>query len=157
MAATAFDSVILGNLFGSETMRRVFLDQTRVAIYLDIEAALARVEARLGIIPAAAADEISVQAKIEHIDLEKLRHRTEVVCSPVIPVVEQLVARCDGNLGQYVHWGATTQDITDTATVIQVREALTLVENELRVISVSLAKLARRYRDTPMAGRSMMQ
>jgi len=157
MASTAFDSVILGNLFGTETTRRVFLDQTRVAIYLDIEAALARVEARLGIIPAAAADEISVQAKIEHIDLEKLRHRTEVVCSPVIPVVEQLVARCDGNLGQYVHWGATTQDITDTATVIQVREALTLVENELRVISVSLAKLARRYRDTPMAGRSMMQ
>ena len=157
MAATAFDSVILGNLFGTETMRRVFLDQTRVAIYLDIEAALARVEARLGIIPAAAADEISAQAKVEYIDMELLRRRTEVVGSPVIPVVEQLVARCTNDLGQYVHWGATTQDVTDTATVIQVREALTLIDSDLRAISDSFAKLARRYRDTPMAGRSMLQ
>src|ERR1700719_2120133 len=120
MGATAFDSVILGNLFGTETMRRIFLDQTRVAIYLDIEAALARVEARFGIIPAAAADEISAQAKIEHMDFELLRRRTEVVGSPIIPLVEQLVARCNGDLGRYVHWGATTQDVTDTATVIQV-------------------------------------
>src|SRR5208283_1076345 len=133
MAATAFDSVILGNLFGTETMRQVFLDQTRVAIYLDIEAALARVEARLAIIPAAAADEISAQAKIEHIDLELLRRRTEVAGSPVIPVVEQLVQRCTGNFGQYVHWGATTQDLTDTATVIQIREALSIVDADLRV------------------------
>jgi 3-carboxy-cis,cis-muconate cycloisomerase len=157
MAATAFDSVILGNLFGTETMRQVFLDQTRVAIYLDIEAALARVEARLAIIPAAAAAEISAQAKIEHIDLELLRRRTEVAGSPVIPVVEQLVQRCTENFGQYVHWGATTQDLTDTATVIQIREALSIVDADLRVLSDSFAKLARRYRDTPMAGRSMMQ
>src|ERR1700676_3191532 len=100
MASTAFDSVILGNLFGTEVMRRVFLDQSRITIYLDIEAALARVEARLGIIPAAAAAEISAQAKVEYIDMEVLRQRTEVVCSPVIPVVEQLVARCNGDLGQ---------------------------------------------------------
>jgi 3-carboxy-cis,cis-muconate cycloisomerase len=157
MGATAFDSVILGNLFGTEAMRRIFLDQNRIAIYLDIEAALARVEARLGIIPAAAADEIFTQAKIEHIDMELLRRRTEVVGSPIIPVVEQLVARCAGDFGQYVHWGATTQDITDTAAVLQVREALEIVDKDLRVISDSLAKLARLYRDTPMAGRSMLQ
>ena len=72
MASTAFDSAILGNLFSTEAMRKIFSDENRVAIYLDIEAALARVEARLGIIPAAAAEEISAQAKIEHIDLEKL-------------------------------------------------------------------------------------
>jgi len=157
MASTAFDSVILGTLFCTEAMRRVFLDQTRIAIYLDIEAALARVEARLGIIPAEAADEISAQAKIEGIDLELLRRRTEVVGSPIIPLVEQLVARCAGDHGQYVHWGATTQDLTDTSTVIQIREALSLVDNDLSTISNSLAKLARRYRDTPMAGRSMLQ
>jgi 3-carboxy-cis,cis-muconate cycloisomerase len=157
MAATAFDSAILGNLFSTEAMRRIFSDPNRIAIYLDVEAALARVEARLGIIPAAAAEEISAQAKIEHIDLELLRRRTEVVCSPVIPVVEQLIARCEGKLGQYVHWGATTQDLTDTATMVQVREALTIVDGDLRVLSNSFAGLARRYRDTPMAGRSMLQ
>ncbi len=156
MASTAFDSVILGNLFGTGEMRRIFLDQTRVALYLDIEAALARVEARLGIIPNEAAEAIEKHAKIENIDFESLARRTETVGSPIIPLVEQLTRRC-GDFGQYVHWGATTQDLTDTATVIQLRAALSLVENDLRMISESLAKLARRYRDTPMAGRSMMQ
>ena len=88
--------------------------------------------------------------------MEKLRCRTEVVGSPVLPVVEQLVAKCAEN-GQYVHWGATTQDITDTATVLQLREALKLVESDLGAISHSLANTARRYRNTPMAGRSMLQ
>jgi 3-carboxy-cis,cis-muconate cycloisomerase len=157
MAATAFDSVILGNLFSTEAMRRIFSDENRVAIYLAIEAALARVEARLGIIPASAGEEISAQAKVENIDLEKLRRRTEVVGSPIIPLVDQLVARCAGESGQYVHWGATTQDLTDTATVLQIRDALALVDAELSEISGSFAKLALRHRDTPMAGRSMLQ
>ena len=157
MASTVFDSAILGNLFSTEAMRKIFSDENRVAIYLYIEAALAHVEARLGIIPAAAAEEISAQAKIEHIDLEKLRRRTEVVGSPIIPLVDQLVARCADDSGQYVHWGATTQDLTDTATVIQIRDTLAIVDADLRELSGSFANLARRYRDTPMAGRSMLQ
>ena len=56
-----------------------------------------------------------------------------------------------------MHWGATTQDLTDTATVIQIRDALAIIDADLRELSASLAKLARRYRDTPMAGRSMLQ
>jgi 3-carboxy-cis,cis-muconate cycloisomerase len=156
MASTAFDSPILGNLFSSEAMREIFDDRHRIAIYLDIEAALAHVEGHLGIIPGEAADAIAAHAKIDSIDMEKLAHRTEVAGSPIIPLVEQLTARC-GEFGQYVHWGATTQDITDTATVIQIREALAIVEADLSAISASLAKLARRYRDTPMAGRSMLQ
>jgi 3-carboxy-cis,cis-muconate cycloisomerase len=157
MPSTAFDSAILGNLFSTAAMRKIFSDENRVAIYLDIEAALARVEARLGIIPADVAAEISAQAKLEHLDLEQLRRRTEVVGSPIVPLVAQLVARCGKSAGQYVHWGATTQDLTDTATVIQTRDALAIVEADLSSISDSLAKLARRYRDTPMAGRSMLQ
>jgi 3-carboxy-cis,cis-muconate cycloisomerase len=157
MASTAFDSPILGNLFSTEAMREIFNDANRVAIYLDLEATLARVEAHLGIVPADAAAEISAQAKLEHIDLEQLRRRTEVVGSPIIPLLEQLVARCGKGAGQYVHWGATTQDLTDTATVIQIREALALIDADLRSISDSLAKLARRYRDTPMPARSMLQ
>ncbi len=157
MASTAFDSAILGNLFSTEAMREIFRDENRVAIYLAIEAALARVEAHLGIIPAAAAEEISSQAKIEHLDFERLRRRTEVVGSPIIPLVDQLVARCAGDSGQYVHWGATTQDLTDTATIVQMRDALAIVDADLRELSGSFAKLALRYRDVPMAGRSMLQ
>jgi 3-carboxy-cis,cis-muconate cycloisomerase len=156
MPSTAFDSPILGNLSSTEAMRHVFSDETRIAIYLEIEAALARVEASLGIIPAEAGDAISAQARLANIDMQPLARRTEVAGSPVIPIVEQLTERC-GIFGQFVHWGATTQDITDTATALQLREALSLVDSDLRAISDSLAKLARRYRDTPMAGRSMLQ
>ena len=72
----------------------------------------------------------------------------------MLPVVEQLVENCASGLGQYCHWGAATQDITDTATVLQIRQALDLVEADL----TALAGLARRYtRDTPMAERSNLQ
>jgi 3-carboxy-cis,cis-muconate cycloisomerase len=67
------------------------------------------------------------------------------------------VAACSDRLGEYCHWGATTQDITDTATIMQIREALALVEQDLATIADSLADLARRHRDTPMAGRSNLQ
>jgi len=156
MAATAFDSRILGNLFGTDAMRRIFVDRTRIAIYLDIEAALARVEARLGIIPPEASSEINARANIDAIDMDKLRHRTEVAGSPIIPIIEQLTALC-GEHGQYVHFGATTQDIMDTATAIQMRDAFGIVHDDVSAISTNLANLARRYRDTSMAGRSMLQ
>jgi len=157
MPSTTIDSAIFRDLFSTDAMRGVFSDENRIRHYLEIEAALAGVEARLGIIPASAAAEIAVQARIENIDLDALRQRTALVGSPVIPVVEQLTARCANNLGQYCHWGATTQDLTDTATVLQIREALVLVENDLAAISDALATLARRFRDTPMAGRSNLQ
>jgi 3-carboxy-cis,cis-muconate cycloisomerase len=75
----------------------------------------------------------------------------------VLPVVQQLVGLCRDGLGEWCHWGATTQDITDTATVMQIREALTLIERHLDGITGALAALARKYRDTPMAGRSNLQ
>ncbi len=157
MPSTTIDSAIFRDLFSTDAMRRVFSDENRIRHYLEIEAALAGVEARLGIIPANAAAEIAAQARVENIDFAALRQRTELVGSPVIPVVEQLTARCANGLGQYCHWGATTQDIMDTAAVLQIREALVLVENDLAAISDGLGALARRFRDTPMAGRSNLQ
>jgi 3-carboxy-cis,cis-muconate cycloisomerase len=157
MASTAIDSLIFRDIFSTPAMRRVFSDESRIQRYLDIEAALARAQARLGIIPREAADEIARQAHVEKFDLAKLKARTEVVGYPVLPVVEQLVALCANHLGEWAHWGATTQDITDTAAVLQVREALALIDDDLKAISESLAALAARYRDTPMAGRSNLQ
>ena len=75
----------------------------------------------------------------------------------MLPVVQQLVAACRDGLGEWCHWGATTQDITDSATVMQIREALVLIEADLDGISDALAGLARKHRDTPMAGRSNLQ
>jgi 3-carboxy-cis,cis-muconate cycloisomerase len=157
MAATAIDSEIFRHIFSTEPMRRIFSDRARVQYYLDIEAALARVQARLGIIPQAAADEICRHCDAEQYDMAKLKTQTERIGYPVLPVVQQLVGLCKDGLGEWCHWGATTQDITDTATVLQIRDALKLVEDDLTAISGSLAELAKRYRDTPMAARSNLQ
>jgi 3-carboxy-cis,cis-muconate cycloisomerase len=157
MAATVIDSAVFRDIFGTPAMRQIFSDESRVQYYLDIEAALARVQARLGIIPAEAADAISRQCSVEKIDMAKLKQATERIGYPVLPVVQQLVQLCERGLGEWCHWGATTQDITDTATVLQIRDGLILVEHDLVAIADALAGLARRYRDTPMAGRSNLQ
>ena len=157
MPATALDSLIFRDIFSTEAMRRVFSDEQRTAYYLEIEAALARVQGRLGIIPEEAAREIEAKCRIENIDLNKLKQQTERIGYPILGVVQQIVAICAKGLGEWCHWGATTQDITDTATVMQMREALLLVEQDMEAIAASLADLARRHRDTPMAGRSNLQ
>lgn len=157
MPATTIDSAIFGNIFGTEAMRAVWSDENRTRTYLAIEAALARVQARLGIIPQDAADEIVANCRLDRIDMAKLRAQTERIGYPVLGVVSQLNALCRDGLGEYCHWGATTQDITDTATVLQIREALALIEADLAAVSAALADLARRHRDTPMAGRSNLQ
>ncbi len=157
MTSTVIDSTIFRHIFSSEPMRQVFSDEHRVQCYLDIEAALARVQARLGLIPKPAANEIAAKCTLDIIDMAKLKTQTELIGYPVLGVVQQLVAACADNLGEYSHWGATTQDITDTATILQIQEALALVEDDLTAISGYLADLARRYRDTPMAGRSNLQ
>ena len=157
MPATIVDSAILGNLFSTPAMREVWSDENRTRKYLAIEAALARVQGRLGIIPQEAADEIVRNCDLAKIDMQKLRVRTEQIGYPVLGVVSQLNALCRDGLGEWCHWGATTQDITDTATVLQIREGLALVEADLAALSASLAALARAQRDTPMAGRSNLQ
>ena len=87
-----------------------------------------RCRAELGIIPAEAADEIVSHCRLDQIDLAQLREQTERIGYPILGVVTQLNALCRDGLGEYCHWGATTQDITDTATVLQIREALDLVD-----------------------------
>ena len=157
MSATVINSVIFRNIFSTEAMRGVFSDQNRIQKYLDFEAALARAQARLGIIPQNAADEIVRHCRAAELDFEKLEAETARIGYPVLPVVAQIVALCRDGLGEWCHWGATTQDVTDTATVLQIREALTLIEGEIDRISAALAALARKYRDTPMASRSNLQ
>lgn len=157
MPASAVDSAVFRDIFSTEAMRRIFSDEARVQYYLDIEAALARAQARLGIIPQDACDEIVRHCNAAEFDMAKLKTQTERIGYPVLPVVQQLVALCRDGLGEWCHWGATTQDITDTATVLQIRDALALVEADIDAIANSLADLARNYRDTPMAGRSNLQ
>ena len=150
-------SGIFRDIFFTKPMRSIFADDNRIQKYLDIEAALATVQARLGIIPQEAAEEIRRHCVVDQFDFAKLKAETERIGYPVLPAVQQLVALCRDGLGEWCHWGATTQDITDTATVLQIREALALVEADIVAIADALAGLAQRHRDTPMAGRSNLQ
>jgi len=157
MPSTVFDSEIFRDLFGSAEMRAVFSDEGYLTRCLEVEAALARAQAAIGMIPEDAAREISAKATFAILDLARLRGETEVVGYPILPLVKQLSAACSAEAGGYVHWGATTQDIMDTATVLQLRAAFDLLEKDLEDILASLASLARRYRDAPMAGRTHLQ
>jgi 3-carboxy-cis,cis-muconate cycloisomerase len=157
MPASIIDSAIFQGIFSSEEMRHIWSDENRTQKYLDVEAALAKVQGRLGLIPREAADEIISHCRLDQIDMAKLRQQTERIGYPILGVVSQLNALCRNKLGEYCHWGATTQDITDTATVLQIREALAIVDRDLAAISSAMAQLAKKHRDTPMIGRSNLQ
>ncbi len=157
MPASAIDSAILGGMFTTEPMRQVFSDANRIRKYLEFEAALARVEARLGIIPREAAEEIARHCAVETFDLSTLGAETTAIGAPVQPVINQLMRLCRDGHGEWCHFGATTQDVMDTATILQIAEALALIEADLAAIMAGLAALARTHRDTVMAGRSYLQ
>ncbi len=157
MAASIIDSQIFQGIFTTDAMRAVWSDQNRTAQYIAIERALAIVQARLGLIPQEAADEIVSHCHLDQIDMERLRQQTERIGYPILGVVTQLNQLCRDKLGEYVHWGATTQDITDTATVLQIRQALDLVDADLAALATGLARLAKDHRLTPVIGRSNLQ
>jgi 3-carboxy-cis,cis-muconate cycloisomerase len=156
MPSTVFDSDIFRDAFGSPAMRAIFADAALIARYVEVEVALAQAEAKAGVIPKEAAEAIKRLARAGDIDVAKLKAETDLVGYPIVGVVHQLAEQC-GPAGRYVHWGATTQDIMDTATVLQIREALALVEADLVAIDAALAVLAKKHRDTVMAGRTHLQ
>jgi 3-carboxy-cis,cis-muconate cycloisomerase len=156
LASTVFDSALFRDMFGTAEMRDVFSDEALVGRYLEAEAALARAQARVGVVPKDAAEAIDLASRSLNIDYDKLRHETEIVGYPILPLVHQLSAAA-GEAGRFVHWGATTQDIMDTGNVLQIRAALSIVERDLSELRNILADMARKYRDTPMAGRTHLQ
>jgi 3-carboxy-cis,cis-muconate cycloisomerase len=155
-STTVLDSILFRDAFGTPRMREVFSDFSLISRYVEVEIALAKAEARWGVIPAQAADEIAKRADASVLDFDRLRRETDVVGYPILPLVHQLAEQC-GEAGRYVHWGATTQDIMDTAVILQVRDGLAIIEEDIAALRGILADLSRRYRDTPMAGRTHLQ
>ena len=157
MPSTAHESIMFKDLLGSDEMRAIFSDGGTISAYLEVERALAKVQADLGIIPKEAAAAIIEHAHLANINLERYETRTKVVGAPILPVVEEIVTAVPDGLGEWAHYGTTTQDIMDTALVLQVRQAFETVERDLEKICEALRELARKYRDTPIAGRSHRQ
>ena len=156
MASTVLDSILFRDSFGTPQMRAVFDDRELIRKYVQVEVALATAEARCGVIPEAAAKDIAERCNADTLDFDVLRQETEIVGYPILPLVHQ-IAKQAGASGGYVHWGATTQDIMDSAVALQLRDGLDIVEADIRALRAILAGLARRYRDTPMAGRTHLQ
>jgi len=153
---TIFESILYRDVFSTPAMRAVFSDDAQIAAYVRAEIALAVAEGEVGVIPREAADTIAQKAASITLDREALKHDTENVGYPIVGLVRQL-SRGLGEAGRYLHWGATTQDIMDTAAVLQARDAVALIEADLAAVMDELARLAREYRDTPMAGRTHLQ
>ena len=161
MTIGVLSSTLFGDMFGTAAMRAVFGELGFLARCAEVEAALARAQARAGIVPTEAAEAITraAAAVIERpqtLDLARLKRETETVGYPILPLVRQLADKA-GDAGRWVHWGATTQDIMDTAAVLQIRAGLELIEADLTALRGHLAALARRWRDAPMAGRTHLQ
>ena len=155
-STTVLDSLLFRDAFGTPAMREVFSDLRLISRYAEIEVALARAEARCGVIPAQAAEEIAKRTDVSALDFDLLRQETDIVGYPILPLVHQMTKQC-GEAGRYVHWGATTQDIMDTAVVLQLRDGLAIIEADIAGLRGILADLSKRYRDTPMAGRTHLQ
>jgi 3-carboxy-cis,cis-muconate cycloisomerase len=161
MTIGMLSSTLFGDMFGTAAMRAAFGELAFIVRCAEVEAALARAQARLGIVPAEAATAISEAAAAivkepRSLDLARLKRETENVGYPILPLVRQLAERA-GEAGRWLHWGATTQDIMDTAAILQIRDGIGLIEADLGTVRGHLAALARKYRDTPMAGRTHLQ
>jgi 3-carboxy-cis,cis-muconate cycloisomerase len=153
-------SPLLDPLFTTERLRDIASDRARVQGMLDFEAALARAEAVAGVMPAAAVDPIAAACRAELFDVESLGLDTAPAGNPAIPLVRALteqVARAHPEAARWVHFGATSQDAIDTGLVLQLRQALEILDDDLGRLTAALARLTRAHRDTLLAGRTWLQ
>lgn len=152
--ASAFDSFYLEDRYGSKAMRAIWSDRAMVQAWLDCEAALALAESDVGIVPGAAAQKIRRAARVQNVDLRAMRAEFDLTWNPILPLVNVLRARLPESAAQWVHWGATSKNIMDTGTALQIQATYRVVEDGLDRIERALIGIARKHRDTLMAGRT---
>lgn len=157
MTVSPFDSILFQSLFSDREVAQLFDDQAYVAQMLRVEAALARVQGRLGIIPSDAAKVIDAGLSRMTLPVLELTDGTGDAGVPVPALVAALRKRLDAEAGQYLHWGATSQDIMDTAMVLTLGRAVEALETKLDKIIQALKLMANAHRGTVMAARTRSQ
>lgn len=153
-------SPLLAPMLSSSAMRAICDDVAYLQRMLDFEAALARAEAAIGVIPAAAAGPIGNACKADAFDVAALAEAATKSGNLAIPLVKALtanVARSSAEAARYVHWGATSQDVIDTATMLTIRAAIDALSSDIGRAISGFAKLAARHRHTPVVGRTWLQ
>ena len=154
MATGVFDDALIKHLWSNDECRAIFSDENRVRKWYEFEAALAIEQAAMGIIPKEAADEIVAKAKVAKIDIEAIGAEIRRIKHPLVPALKALQAQCKGDLGEYIHFGPTTQDVLDTGTVLQMRDIHAIYLRDLKAIGKDLYRLSKTHRATPMVGRT---
>jgi len=151
------DSQIFSALYGTDEVRDLLSDRAHLQFMLDVEAAIARAESKLGLVPPSVADAIGRAARVENLRLDYIADSTRRVGYPVVAIVKELGRVAGDEAARYIHLGATTQDILDTALVLQLRRAFAIVRRDLIALARVLADRAARFRDVPICGRTHLQ
>src|ERR1051326_7740177 len=154
MPSGVFDSILLRDSWSTEELRSVFSDENRVQKWYDVEATLASEQAAFGIVPREAAGEIIRNAKVEKVYLAEIARAMGGAKHPLVPALRALQKLCKPELGEWLHYGPTTQDILDTGMALQLKEAHAIILRDLRGVGRALYALAERHRATLMPGRT---
>ncbi len=151
---------LMESLATTEALAEVFSDSSVMAAMLTFEVVLARVEAGLGVIPRSAAETIAGCAHVGGFDAAALVHEVPASGTPAIPLVKALteqVRKRDPSAAGFVHWGATSQDVCDTALVLLLKKARAILESDLRRLQAGLRRLAKAHRHTVILSRTLLQ
>ena len=151
---------LIESLATTEPLADLFSDEAVLQAMLDFEVALARAEARVGIVPQTAAESIAAAAKADAFDVAALARDTLRGGTPGIPLAKALTEKVrarDPDAARFVHWGATSQDVADTALIILLKRAQPILARDLSTLEESLRRLSEQHKDTVMLGRTLMQ
>ena len=154
MPSHASESLLYGASFSTSEFLDIFNDHARVQAWFDVEVALAKAQGQLGVIPEEAAQEISQKAVVENVDVSEIGQGISAPAHPIVPAIRALEEICDNGAGEYIHYGATTQDVMDTGLVLQIKKSWPIILRDLTGIQDALIKLAKKHRSTPMVGRT---
>ena len=154
MPSHASESLLYGASFSTPEFLEIFNDNMRVQAWYDVEVALAKAQSKLGIIPTEAYEEIARKAYVENVDVQKIGKGISETAHPIVPAIRALEEICEGGAGEFIHYGATTQDIMDTGLILQIKKAWPLLKRDLEAARDALKVLAKKYRSTPMVGRT---
>lgn len=154
MGSSVLDSDILRHLWGTDEIYAVFDDSRRIQGWLDFEAALALEQGEMGIIPKEAAEEIARRCKVEEIDLAEVGALIRKIKHRLMPVLKAVASKCRDGHGEWIHFGATSQDCVDTAAMLQNRQAHAIIMRDFEAVTREVLRLAETYRDAPMVGRT---
>lgn len=153
-AVSLFDWTIYRHMFSAERMEQIFCEYGTIERLVEVEKAVAKAQAKTGIMPSAAAAEIERRLNVDDLDLERLHADTLEVGRPIVGLVRQLVEQVGEGHGVWVHYGVTTYDVMDTGKVLQIRDGLTEILEQMSTYRQSLMDLAAKHRDTVMIGRT---